>query len=80
MATEEDILAIYINLINMVVYQLSNGLHLFLRNYYKKRKIYKIYCFCRQMANAKLLKGNRLLANPLPIYSFKFTLTLVLIN
>ena len=35
--------------------------------YYRKllqvtvKKIYKIFCFCRQMINAKLLKGNRLL-------------------
>ena len=25
------------------------------------KKIYKIFCFCRQIINAKLLKGNRLL-------------------
>ena len=32
-----------------------------IRNCYKKKKIYEMFCFCRQMTNTKLLKGNRLL-------------------
>ena len=60
-----------------------------MRNCCMKKKIYEIFCFCRQMTNTKLLKGKRLLdmtqyyflysfvlrAEALPIYSFIFTLT-----
>ena len=63
MDREEDISAIYINLINMInaFTNLQMGLIFSIRNFYKKKKFYEIICFCRQMKNAKLLKGNRLL-------------------
>ena len=35
-----------------------------------KKKIHEIFYFCRQMTNTKLLKGNRVLANALLIYSY----------
>ena len=34
-----------------------------IRNYYKKKNIYEIFCSFRQMTNTKSLKGNRLLKN-----------------
>ena len=63
MDTEEDILAIYINLINMInaFTKLQMDLIFFIRNYYKKKKLFEIFCFCNQMTNTKLLKENRLL-------------------
>ena len=63
MDREEDISAIYINLINMInaFTNLQMGLIFSIRNFYKKKKFCEIICFCRQMKNAKLLKGNRLL-------------------
>ena len=61
--TEKDTLIIYINLINMV--NAFNNLQMdfifSVRNCWKKKKIYKIFCFCRQITNTKLLKGNQLL-------------------
>ena len=30
-----------------------------IQKYFKKKKLHEIFCFCSQMANAKLLKGNR---------------------
>ena len=81
-AGEEDILAIKINLVNMV--DVFTNLQIYLissiRNYCKKKKDIRNICFCRQIINIKLLKGNYFLANALSIYSFKFTLAVVLIN
>ena len=59
MDTEEDILAIYIDLIYMVdvLTNLQMDFIFSIRNYCKKKKIYKTFCFCRQMTNTKLLKG-----------------------
>ena len=56
---QEDILAIYINLINMVnaFTKLQIDFIFSIRNYSKKKKIYEI--FLQKMT--KLLKGNRLL-------------------
>ena len=75
-------LAIYVNLINVVDAFTNHQMDFIfsIRSYCKKKRYMKILCFCRQMANTKLLKGNRLLANALLIYSFTFTLTSVLIN
>ena len=42
-------------------YQLWNRLYLFYRKLLQVKKTYEIFCFCRQMINTKLLKGNRLL-------------------
>ena len=58
MDTEEDILAIYIDLIYMVdvLTNLQMDFIFSIRNYCKKKKIYKTFCFCRQMTNTKLLK------------------------
>ena len=67
--------AIYINLINMVDAFTNLQMDFFFSC--KKKEIYEVFCFCRQMENAKLLKGNRL---ENPMYSFQFTLTFVLIN
>ena len=50
-----------------------------IRNYYKQKEDIRNICFYRQMTNSKLLKENRLLANVLSDYSFKVTLTFVLI-
>ena len=60
---EENILAIYINLMNMInaFTNLQMDLIFSIRNYCKKKKFDEIFCFCRQMKNTKLLKGNRLL-------------------
>ena len=48
MDTEEDILAIYANLINMInaFTNLRMELIFSIWNYYKKKKSYKIFCFC----------------------------------
>ena len=35
--------------------------YLFYRNLLQVKMIYEIFCFCRQMINRNLLKGNRLL-------------------
>ena len=35
--------------------------YLFCRKSLQVKKIYEIFCFCRQIINTKLLKGNRLL-------------------
>ena len=82
MDTEEDIFAIYIDLIYMVdvLKNLQLDFIFSIRNYCKKKKIYETFCFCRQMRNTKLLKGNWLLANALSIYSFVFILTFASIN
>ena len=79
---EEDISAIYINLVNMVdaFTNLQMGFIFFVQNCCKNKQIYEIFCFCRQMTDTKLLKGNRLLTNTLPIYSFIFKHRFVLIN
>ena len=64
MDTEEDILAIYVNLINMVIAFTNLQMDFInsIQNYCKKKKmVYEIFCFCRQMTNTKLLKENRLL-------------------
>ena len=60
---EEDISAIYINLINMInaFTNLQMNLIFSIRSYYKKKMFYEIFCYTRQMKNTKLLKGNRLL-------------------
>ena len=67
---EEILVAIYINLINMVN-ALTGHLptfkqsHLFYWKLLQVKKIYEIFCFCKrlcwQMINTKLLKGNQLL-------------------
>ena len=64
MDTEEDILAIYVNLINMVIAFTNLQMDFInsIQNYCKKKKmVHEIFCFCRQMTNTKLLKENRLL-------------------
>ena len=60
---EEDILAIYIILINMVnAFTTFKWTSSFLYEVIaRKKKIYQIFCFFWQMTNTKLLKGNRLL-------------------
>ena len=72
----EEVLAIYINLINMVdaFINLQMDLIFSIENYYEKKDLYEIFCVCIQMA--KFLKGNRFLANALPIYSFTFIFVL----
>ena len=65
--------AIYINLINMVDVFTNFQINFIfsIRNYCERKRM---ICFPRQMTNRKLLKGNWLLANTLPIYSFILTI------
>ena len=59
---EEDILAIYINLINMINAFTKLQMDLFYTKLLQeKKKLYEIFCFCSQMTNTKLLKESRLL-------------------
>ena len=46
-----------------------------IRNYCKKKR-YTKYLLLQTNDKYEVVKGNRLLANALPIYSFKFTLHL----
>ena len=57
---EEDILAIKINLVNMVdVFTNLQIDHISsIRNYCKKKKDTRNICFCRQITNIQWLKGN----------------------
>ena len=85
MDTEEDILAIYINLINI-----SNMVDAFTNSQMDSIFLYETIARKKDMRSILLLqtndkykvvvKGKGLLANALPIYSFKFTRTFVLIN
>ena len=80
MGTEEDIVVIYVNLINMVAVFTNTPMD-FIFSYEtiaREKKIKEILRFCKRMANANLLKGNWLLVNPLPNFSFKFTLPFAL--
>ena len=72
---EEDILAIYINLIDMVyAFAKSQMDFIFsIRNCCKLKKSYTEYSFAEN-DKYKLLKGNWLLANAFPSYFFIFKL------
>ena len=78
---EEDILAIYKNLIKMIdVFTNPQIDFIFsIRNYCKKKR-YTKYLLLQTNDKYKVVKKNWLLANALLVYSFKFTLTFVLIN
>ena len=78
MVTEENVLDNYINLINMVDACTNFQMDFYMKLLQEKKEIYGISYFWRQMIN--MLKGNQLLANALPIYSFIVTLTFVLLN
>ena len=57
---EEDILVIYVNLIDMVNAITSLQIDFSIRNC-QEIKICEIFCFCRKITNTKLLKENQLL-------------------
>ena len=71
-----------VNMVNLFT-NLQMDLIFSLRNYYKKKKIYWIFCFGRQMTNTKLwlnkcfLNSFILRANALPICYFTFTFTFI---
>ena len=46
---------------SLIIYQPPDRLYLFFRKLLQvKKRCTKYFCFCRQMINRKLLKGNRL--------------------
>ena len=75
METEkEDILAIYINLINIINAFTSLQMDFIYKTIARRKNIYEIFCFCSQ-ARQEILWGNALL-----IYSCIFTLLFALIK
>ena len=68
MVIEENVLANYINLINMVDACTNFQMDFYMKLLQERKEIYGISYFWRQMTN--MLKGNQLLANALPIYFF----------